>query len=211
MSYRKVKLISRLCPDTRFVSIGDRDADIYELSTEVLQEEGCPELLACACRNGQRKVEDENLWDKMKSQPIAGYRKIKISRKGNHPAREAELAIRYTKVRLQPPKKKMKLPSVVIPEVNLWAIYVAELAFAASEPIEWMLLTIIETGSFTDVCEKVSWYARRWGIENFHRILKSGCRIEDRQLEGAERVKSCLAIEMVVAWRVYYLTTKLLS
>ncbi len=49
------------------------------------------------------------------------------------------------------------------------------------------------------------WYTRRWGIEVFHRTLKSGCRIEQRQLGQADRIEACLAIDMVVAWRIYYL------
>ena len=200
-SYRKVKEISRLCPETRFVSVGDRESDIYELFDEVREDSGGPDLLVRACRNRQRKVEDETLWDKMKGEPIAGYKKIKIPRKGNRSAREAELAIRYSKVCLHPPKKKK------LPKISLWAIYVSELASASEKPLEWMLLTTIEITGFKDACEKVSWYAKRWGIESFHRILKSGCRIEDRQLEDAKRIKSCLAIDMVIAWRVHYLTT----
>ena len=47
---------------------------------------------------------------------------------------------------------------------------------------------------------------RRWNIEVYHRTLKSGCRVEDRQLGGADQLESCLAVDMVVAWRVFYLT-----
>ena len=46
----------------------------------------------------------------------------------------------------------------------------------------------------------------RWGIEVFHRTLKSGCRIEDRYLGTADRLEACLAIDLVVAWRIYLLT-----
>ena len=53
--------------------------------------------------------------------------------------------------------------------------------------------------------EKLMWYARRWGIEVLHRTLKSGCRIEQRQLGQADRIEACLAIDLVVAWRIYYL------
>ena len=47
---------------------------------------------------------------------------------------------------------------------------------------------------------------RTWGIEVFHRTLKSGCRIKDRQLGTATRLQACLGIDMVVAWRIYHLT-----
>jgi len=52
---------------------------------------------------------------------------------------------------------------------------------AVTSPLEWMLLTTVETRTFEQACERLSWYARRWGIEVYHRTLKSGCRIEGRQ------------------------------
>ena len=60
--------------------------------------------------------------------------------------------------------------------------------------------------SFANACEKLSWYTRRWGIEVYHRTLKSGCRIEERQLGTAQRLTACLAIDLVVAWRILHLT-----
>ena len=50
------------------------------------------------------------------------------------------------------------------------------------------------------------WYTRRWGIEVFHRTLKSGCKIEERQLGKSHRIEACLAIDLVVAWRLFYLS-----
>ena len=68
-----------------------------------------------------------------------------------------------------------------------------------------MLLTTVAVNSFEQASEKLMWYARRWGIEVLHRTLKSGCRIEQRQRAQADRIEACLAIDLVVAWRIYYL------
>ena len=68
-----------------------------------------------------------------------------------------------------------------------------------------MLLTTVETTTFEAACERIAWYTRRWGIEIYHRTLKSGCKIEERQLGHADRIESCLAIDMVVAWRIFHL------
>ena len=54
--------------------------------------------------------------------------------------------------------------------------------------------------------ERLEWYACRWGIESWHKVLKSGCRIEAKQLETADRLRRCLAVYRVVAWRVLYAT-----
>lgn len=68
-----------------------------------------------------------------------------------------------------------------------------------------MLLTTVEVKSFAEAQKRVEWYSGRWGIEVYHRTLKSGCRIKDRQLETADRLETCLGVDMVVAWRIYHL------
>ena len=87
-------------------------------------------------------------------------------------------------------------------------MYAREVGYGieVKEPIDWMLLTSVKTESFEDACERLNWYARRWGIEVYHRTIKSGCRIEDRRLDDAQSIQACLAIDLVVAWRVYWLT-----
>ena len=74
------------------------------------------------------------------------------------------------------------------------------------EPIEWQLLTTLAVDSFEQACEKVAWYTKRWGIEVFHRTLKSGCKVEDRHLGDGDRLQACLAIDMVIAWRICHMT-----
>ncbi len=64
----------------------------------------------------------------------------------------------------------------------------------------------IEINSFEQAVEKLSWYCLRWGIEVYYKTLKSGCKIEERQLGNAAKIESCLAIDMVIAWRIYHLT-----
>ena len=92
------------------------------------------------------------------------------------------------------------------PPIPVWAVLAQEQDAPASvKPLEWMLLTTVPVTSFEQATEKLIWYARRWGIEVLHRTLKSGCRIEKRQFGQADRIEACLAIDLVVAWRIYYL------
>ena len=143
------------------------------------------------------------LWEIMKEEGIAGYQELFVPRQGNRKARTATLAVRWKQVELKAPKAVSHLPSV-----GAWAIYACEADISSSgeTPIEWMLLTTVPVQSFQEACQRLAWYAKRWGIEVYHRTLKSGCKIEDRQLGNAGRLESCLAIDMVVAWRIYYLT-----
>jgi hypothetical protein len=207
-SYRRVAEAQRLCPDTMLVSVGDREADIYELFAEALANPAGPKLLIRAEKSRQRKIdpaEDEPhgyLWDHMARQPVADFQELLIPRKGSRRARKARLAVRFAPVTIQPPKGAKG------GALSLWAVYAHEVDYdpaKVKEPLSWMLLTTVETTSAIQACKRLRWYAKRWGIEVYHRILKSGCRIEDRRLGEADRLEACLAIDMVVAWRVQWL------
>jgi hypothetical protein len=190
------------CPNTQFVGIGDREADIYELFVWAQEKPGRPALLVRAERDRLLTQEQGHLWEKVGAGPVAGTLDLKVPRHGSRPARQAALEVRFQRVELKPPKHKGRLP-----EVQLWAVLAREInAPAGMEPVEWMLLSTLPVESFEGAVEKLRWYAGRWGIEVFHRVLKSGCKIESRQLAGADRLESCLAIDMVVAWRIFHLT-----
>jgi hypothetical protein len=201
-SYRAVGQAQRLCSETMLVSVGDREADIYELFEEASKDRSRPELLVRAMRGRGRKVEQVELWEKLAQQPTAGMQEVHVPRKGSRRARTAKLAVHFAKIRLDPPKTKNSRP------VTMWAVFAQEVEVSeeVKTPIEWMLLTTVKTDTFSDACKRIAWYSKRWGIEVYHRTLKSGCRIEDRQLKTAERLEACLAIDFVVAWRIYWLT-----
>jgi hypothetical protein len=73
-------------------------------------------------------------------------------------------------------------------------------------PIEWLLLTNLPIDTAEQATEKLAWYLCRWQIEIYFRILKSGCKVEELQLEKLERLEPALAIYMIIAWRVLYMT-----
>jgi hypothetical protein len=201
-SFRKAAQVQKLCPETMLVVMGDRESDIYELFLETSKEPDGPKLLVRAEKTRNRKVDQEFLWDFMAKQKVAGSLKIHIPRRGSRKARDAWVKVRFAKVALTPPKHCGSAP-----DITVWAVYVTERANKTfDEPIEWMLLTTVEVKSFEGAQKRVEWYSGRWGIEVYHRTLKSGCRIEDRQLETADRLETCLGVDMVVAWRIYYLT-----
>ena len=202
VSYRAVAEAQKVCPDTMLVSVGDREADIYELFHEAAQDPSGPKLLVRAERTRCRKVEQEELWQRMDAEPVAGLLDVAVPRRGSRPARTARLQVRFAQVKLSPPATSK------LPPLSVWAVYAREVGYRAEvkEPINWMLLTTVKTESFEDACQRLSWYGRRWGIEVYHRTIKSGCRIEDRRLDDTDSLEACLAIDLVVAWRVYWLT-----
>jgi hypothetical protein len=207
-SYRATAAVQPLCPSTVVVSVGDREADLHELFWEAQQTTAGPKLLVRAERTRRRKVEaasaeeHEYLWQKLAAEPIAGHQVLHIPRQGSRPARTATLEVRYAAVTLRPPERCKACDAVAA-----WAVYAREVAPPAevTAPLEWMLLTTVGVDTFAQAIERLEWYTRRWGIEVYHRVLKSGCRIEDRQLQSADSLESCLALDLVVAWRIFWL------
>lgn len=201
-SYQAAMSAQKENKKTIIVSVGDREADIYELFELALQDEKNPKVLVRANHNRNITEEQSHLWEYMESLEISGIQRIKVPRKSNIPSREADLSIRFHGIELKPPsrkkeKKKLKIHCVFAREEN---------APENVTPIEWMLLTTIPVNTFEEAIEKIEWYSKRWGIEIYHKTLKSGCKIEQRQLGNADRIESCLAIDMVIAWRIYHLT-----
>jgi hypothetical protein len=190
------------CPETTVVSVADREADVFELFDFTRGLQHAPRLLIRAEQNRKVSAEARTLWAHMHAQPIAGYQELNVARRGKRAARVARIAISHARVELQAPQRHAKLKPV-----GVWAVWARELSPPANtEALEWMLLTTCPVERFEQATEKIAWYCARWGIEVYHRTLKSGCRIETRQLGAADRIEACLAIDMVVAWRILHLT-----
>jgi hypothetical protein len=200
-SFRRVAEIQQRFPATRLVSVGDRESDIYELFREALADTQGPWLLIRAERDRLLAEGQEHLWRWVAQQPTAGIQEIQVPRRGVRPARVARLELRFARVTLQPPKGKKQLGVL-----TLWAVLAQEReAPPGVQALRWMLLTTCPVDSFEAACQKLRWYTFRWGIEVYHRTLKSGCQIEQRQLGAADRIEACLAIDLVVGWRIFHL------
>jgi hypothetical protein len=201
-SYRAVAAVQARMRGTVLVSMGDREADVYELFREATADANGPKLLIRAEHNRQLQNEQSRLWETLQGRAVAGIQILQVPRQGSRPAREASLAIRFAEVILQAPARRHRGE----PAITVWAIFAQEQnAPTGVKPLEWLLLTTLSVTTFEHATEKLLWYTRRWGIEVLHRTLKSGCRIEQRQLGNADRLEACLAIDLVVAWRIYHL------
>jgi Domain of unknown function (DUF4338)/Transposase DNA-binding/Transposase Tn5 dimerisation domain/Transposase DDE domain len=195
------RLQRQLGTPTRVVSVGDREADVYELFLLAQSDPANPKLLVRAESDRRVKGTPACLWEYMQGQALAGERVMHIPRKKGRTPRHALLQIRFAEVELRPPKRKPTLGAL-----KVWAVYVTEVHPPwQKDAVEWMLLTSVEVTDLEQALEKVDWYKRRWGIEEYHRTIKSVCRIENRQLADRAVWQNCLAIDLVVAWRIEHL------
>jgi hypothetical protein len=199
-SFKATEQVKKACPQKLIVSVGDREADFYELFTRV-RPDGA-QLLIRAKHHRKLVGDDTTIWLHMERSSVAGTLDVRIPGRPGRSARTATLAVHFDEVTLQPPANLRKQKPV-----TMWAVLAREQSAPVGvEPLEWLLFTTVAVEDFEAACERIAWYTRRWGIEIFHRTLKSGCKIEERQLGTDGRLSSCLALDMVVAWRVYYLT-----
>jgi hypothetical protein len=190
------------CPDTQFVSIGDREADVYDLF--LLERPVGVDLLIRAAQDRKVDQEEKYLWAAVASAPLAASVTVHIGARAGQEARNARVQVRWRQLTLQPPKHRA---SEHLAPITVWALWASEREPPAGvEAVEWLLLTTLPITSTDDALERLAWYACRWGIEVWHKVLKSGCRIEARQLETAERLKRCLTLYSVIAWRILYAT-----
>jgi len=200
-SFQAAVEAQRQCLDTMIVSVGDREADIYELFQLALENPQGPKLLVRAEQDRLLADGQGHLWSFVAQQPLAGIQGIRIPRRATRQARDARLEVRFAQVPLNPPQAKPHLKPLTMGAVLAQEVDVPE----GVEAVCWMLLTTCAVSDFSQATKKLIWYTRRWGIEVYHRTLKSGCKIEERQLGSACRIEACLAVDMVVAWRVFHL------
>jgi hypothetical protein len=200
-SFQAAAQAQRECPNTTIVSVGDREADIYELFQLALEDPKGPKLLVRAEQDRLMADGQSHLWPTVAEKTVAAIHHVRIPRRSQQSARDAQLEVRFAEVGLKPPQQKPHLRPL-----TLWAVLIQETdAPDGVVPLCWMLLTTVPVTGPLQAIEKVNWYSRRWGIEVYHRTLKSGCKIEERQLASVDSIEACLALDMVVAWRVFHL------
>ena len=201
-------------PHTRPVCVMDREADFLDLFVQQREHAPAVDLLVRAKHNrvlaeeadaeGDRVV--EHLFDKLRGPPSRGRCTVDVSRqsarakaskqrrKPKRLARQAELTLRYERVTLPRPGDK---------PIALWMMHAREQCPPPNaDPLEWFLLTTLPVTDVHEATRLLKWYALRWRIEDYFRILKFGCKIEELQHRTAERLQRATAIKMVVAWRI---------
>jgi hypothetical protein len=209
--YRLACQLAADSPGTQIVSVADREADIYDIFVEAQQQSGpraefiiraklarsTPERNPAAGKAAYCKVRDE-----VGAAKLLTTRSIELSQTPKRKARTAQLEIRAITVTVKPPQERSYLPPVTLNVV---------LAKEVGGPgdgtdVSWLLLTSLPIGTIEEILMVIDYYVARWAVEIFFRTLKTGCGVEEIQLETLARLKNCLAMYAIVAWRVLYLT-----
>ncbi|PJA58708.1 MAG: transposase [Rhodocyclales bacterium CG_4_9_14_3_um_filter_68_10] len=209
LALRDCEAVAAQMPHTRLVQVMDREADFFELFDEWRQGARRTELLIRAKHN-RRTTTDVNLFDAVRTTEAQLQFQLHVGRQSARPKKSkqkarpmraeriAEMTLRYQQV-LMPAPNRMRDRE----PVSLWIVHAVEGQPPTDvKPVEWFLLTTMAITSPEQAERVLAHYCLRWRIEDWHRVLKSGCGIEELRNESAHRLERAIAIYLVIAWRV---------
>ncbi len=192
--------VERLGQPERCIHVGDRESDIYELYC--LTHDIGAHFLVRACVDRLAGDGGHTIATEMAETSVKGFHRIEV-RNDKGETTKVTLEIKFRRIMVQPPIGKQKR----YPSLQLAVIHASERgAPKGRKPIEWKLITDLPVRGRAEAIEKINWYAMRWKIEVFHKILKSGCRAEDSKLRTAERLANLMAFFCIMSWRVLWIT-----
>ncbi len=211
--FRETVAVAEGIPQTHLITVCDREADFFELFDEQRQHPRV-DLLVRAKHNRHLASEPTKLFEAVRQAPVVADVRVPVPRQSarpkrskqqarpKRPGRVADFAVRAVRVRLLPPEAhRAKAP------IDVWIVHACEQTPPPeTKPLEWFLLTTLDCSSAEQAITCLRWYRVRWRIEDWHRVLKSGCRIEHVAHDTAERLMRALAINLVIAWRIMLMT-----
>jgi hypothetical protein len=184
----------------RCVHIGDRESDLYDLFHAARQ--AGTHFLVRTCTDRLAGAGEHTVAQVMSGAPVQGLHRVQGRDKRGKPF-TATVEIRYRRLWIWPPAYKRG----EAPKLSLTVLYAQERdAPQGREKIDWKLLTDLPVGSRKRAVEKLEWYAQRWKIETFHKILKSGCRAEEAKLRTYGRLVNLISILCLLSWRIFWIT-----
>lgn len=204
--YQRVNELQAQTPDTQLIYVGDREADLYELFAErhqALHSQAPSAEWLIRAEHDRKLADGGKLWAALEQAPVLAQVEFDMPATEKRKARHIVQRLQVARLTLKAPYR----PGQQLPDVEVTALLAQEdHPPAGEEPISWVLLTSLPVDSAEQAGEILQWYLCRWQIEVFFKILKSGCKVEDLQLERLERLEPALAFYMIIAWRVLYLT-----
>jgi hypothetical protein len=198
--YQRLVEVAPQLPQSQLVYLADREADIYELFVEAA---GAPVELLVRASHDRALEGGGKLRETLHEAPELGTVTFELPRTAKRRARAVTQSLHARRVSIRAPNGKATLA----PSVELTAVLAHELDPPEGETaVQWLLLTTMPVESFEQAVEKMQWYLCRWEIELLFKTLKSGCEVEELQLQHIDRLEPAIAMYLIIAWRVLLLT-----
>lgn len=201
---RQVQSIGTPEPGSMWVHVGDRGADMFPFF-QACQATQTHFLVRAAQNRRIEESEEEIRYSlrRARSWPSQASRPFEVPARHGHQARSTQLQLSFGQMTLLPPRHE---PRESREPLTVWVIRVwEEQAPEGEEPLEWLLLTSVPTTTLEQAWERADWYGDRWLVEDYHPCLKSGCRIEQRQLQTVDGLMRLLGLLSPLAVRLLQL------
>ena len=213
--YRDCVEVARKTPKTHILAVMDREADILELFQDAEPTRKRVGLLVRAKHDRRLEGREKKLFEELKASPNTAQIEVVIPRQRwkkakqgkpeqeGMPGRKSRLTVRFLEVAVKSTRSDLRSKKAI----TLWGVYAREEdPPPGAKRIEWLLLTTEEVRTPEEAARIVDLYTRRWRIEEWHRVLKSGCKVQEHQNKTAERLKRVIVIDAVIAWRIQLMT-----
>jgi hypothetical protein len=213
--YRDCVAVAKKTLKTRLLTVMDREGDVFELFMDAEPTRKRVGVLVRAKHNRRLEGQERKLFEELKASrttvqievmiPRQRWNKAKHGKPEQHgmPGRRGLLTVGFQEVTVKSTRSDLRSKNAI----TLWGVYAREEnPPPAAKRIEWLLVTTEEVRTPEDAARIVDLYTRRWRIEEWHRVLKSGCKVQEHQNETAERLKRVIAIDAVLAWRIQLMT-----
>jgi hypothetical protein len=190
------------------ITVADRESDFFEFLTQAKEQRA---RFLIRARTDRLLVPEESagfesLLEALARAKVLGTLAVKVPGNGKRKARKADIGVRVTQATIKPPQRRGNAKASGSTEpISVNVIGATESAPPEGQAaISWVLLTNLPVKDFEAAAEKVQWYGKRWGIETWHKVLKSGCKVEDCLLETAERLARYLTLFSIIGVRLMH-------
>lgn len=193
---------------TQVITVADRESDFFEFLTQAREQRA--RFLIRARTDRKLVAEDsegyESILEALAGAEVLGTLAVSIPGNGNRKARTAQVEVRVASVTIKAPYRRGQAKaSASMEPISVQVIAATEgNAPEGQEAISWVLLTNLRVPDFDSAAEKIRWYGQRFGIETWHKVLKSGCKVEDCLLETAERLGRYLSLFSIIGVRLMH-------
>jgi hypothetical protein len=198
---RQVHTIGTPAAGSVWVHVGDRGADMFPFFQACQATQ--THFLVRAAQNRRVQQDEEEITYSLtqaRAFPSQASRPFEVPARHGHKGRSTQVQLAFGPMTLLPPRHE---PRAGKDPVTVWVIRVwEEQAPEGEEPLEWILVTSVPTTTLEQAWERVDWYRHRWLVEDYHQCLKSGCRIEERQLQTVDGLIRLLGLLSPLAVRL---------
>jgi hypothetical protein len=194
---------------TNYIHVFDRGADNLEVFCHLIEQQSDWVIRAAQLHRTVYDVKNEkrNVRRLLDAQPCMGTYDLKVRVAKGRASRMAHMEVRAVQATIRKPKRTTAwLKSIEFEELTQWIVETREVdPPKGTEALRWVLWTSLPATSFAAAWQIIEHYEKRWLVEEYHKAIKTGCRLESRQYQSAPRLEAVAGVISVLAVRLLQL------